>query len=265
MVIAGREIRITYDSFAELMGRLGVDINVMTNLLTDYFVTSLEYGFTPTNRTLRSYAQARARIIELGEAYVTVASKVIRHVRSANKLAIQRHAIAAPGVSETLAIAASFTPGFSENREKKYTAFTESMNSQAARWTSSALGRMRAAARASRWAPQIGLTPRVTPFRTTSDLPEGWADLDIALARPSRREVTPRTEAQLAKQAEREQRRLMAMRLSSYFGDDGDLNVPVDATTQQLARTYLARRRAIAQERALERADAIRASMTPQP
>lgn len=264
LVIAGTERRITYDSFAELMGQLGVDIEVMTNLLTDYFVTSLEYGFTPTNRTLRNYAQARARIIQLGEAYVAVASRVIRYVRSPNKLAIQRYAIAAQEVPETLAIAASFTPGFSENRDKKYTAFTESMNSQAARWTSSALGRMRAAARASRWAPKIGLTPTVTPFQTTSDLPEGWADLDIALARPARREVTPRTEAQLAKQAERAQRRLSALRLPPYFGDD-DLTVPVDAATQQLARTYLARQRALAQQRALERANAIRASMTPRP
>lgn len=261
--IDGVERRYVYDSFAELMDELGVDIELMTNLLTDYFVTSLEYGFTPTDRTLRSYAQARARIIQLGEAYIAVASKVIRYVRSPNKLAIQRYAITARGVPETLAIAASFTPGFTENRDKKYTAFTGAMNSQIARWNSSALGKLRAAARASRWAPRIGLTPTVTPFRTRSALPERWADLSLGLARPARREVTPRSEAQLAKQAEREERRLLAMQLPAYFGDD--LNAPVDAATQQQARAYLAAQQAAAQQRALERAEAIRARMTPSP
>lgn len=256
LVIGGRERRITYDSFAELMGKLGVDINVMTNLLTDYFVASLEYGFTPTDRTLRSYAQARAGIIQHGEAYVAVASKVIRYVRSPNKLAIQRYAIAAEGVPETLAIAASFTPGFSENRDKKYTAYTGSMNTQAARWSSSALGRMRAAARASRWASRINLTPTVTPFYTRSALPERWADLDIELARPARREVTPRTPEQLAKQAEREQRRLVALQLDPYFGDE--LDTPVDTATQEQARAYLRAQRVAAQQRLIQRADAIR-------
>ena len=259
--IAGREARYVYDSFAELMDELGVDLNFMTNLLTDYFRTSLEYGYTPTDHTLRSYAQARARIIDMGESYVAVASKVIRYVRSPNKLAIQRYAVAARGVPETLAIAASFTPGFSENRDKKYTAFTGAMNSQAARWSSSALGKLRAAARASRWAPQINLTPTVTPFRIKDPLPERWPDLSIGLTRPARREVTPRTDAQLAKQAEREQRRLLAMQLDPYFGTD--LNAPVDTTTQQRARAYLAAQQAAAEQRALERADAIRARMTP--
>lgn len=261
--IQGIEKRYVYDSFAELMDELGVDLDLMISLLTDYFVTSLEYGYTPTDRTLTSYAQARARIIDMGEAYVAVASKVIRYVRSPNKLAIQRYAIATRGVPETLAIAASFTPGFSENRDKKYTAFTGSMNTQMARWSSSALGRMRAAARASRWAPRIGLTPTVTPFRTRSALREGWANHSLGLARPARREVTPRTEAQIAKQAEREQRRLMAMQLPEYFGNV--LNAPVDEATQRQARAYLAAQRAAAQQRLIAQADALRATMTQPP
>lgn len=230
----------TYKSFSELCIRMGLVQYRMAQYLADYFRTAMEYGLTPAPATLERYGMARARIIAGGPKVVAFATRFIRAVRSMYKQKIQRQAIVAPTVADTLYFATGFTPGFAQNREKEYTPYSLSMVAQADEWEKSKLSKLRALRRATKMARKLDYTPRrnVGYYTVGVELPDDWSGISTALPTASRKERGSLSPEKLAERRAKEQTRLEAFLRDNnpdWFGTQ-DINPDFDYQARQELR-----------------------------
>lgn len=249
---------IKFDTFYDLMRTLSLNYTTTVNVLYDFFITSYEYGLTPSPATQLRYAQARANIIALGENTVKFADKFIRWVRGGNKFMQQAQAIhGEKTLLGTLKAAAAFSPGFQVTAGDLITPYTKSMLLQDAAWNRSDLTRLRAIANAQKRANALDFTQRVQPdLRFGAPTKADWADSSLLITKPTvKRRKGPKPETILKAMATRQAREratLSKLRDSAFYGPIAVRKTP--RTYEDLLRI----RRLEQEERYRKRLEALR-------